>query len=323
MTETSLLSGLTVPLVTPLLDDDRIDTDAASAHLRSLAERGVTRVMLLGSNGEGAAIAETSSRAFARDATAEWRRLTGGGQVLVTVFADSTAGMLRAAAGFRDAEPDALVLPPPHYFTYSDDELLNYYRSASALDSPVVAYNIPRYTGNPLRASMLPALAEMAHVVGMKDSSGDEDGLRVAIALRSEADFEVSQGDEAHLAEALLAGAVGITPGIANIAPTVCLDLLEATGRDDRAAVEASQSLVRRVRAIHSVRPGVPMMKAAVSLLGFGTGHVTGPFRAPTELEHAALQQTIDGLGDLVIRNDRPPSSGRKGPENRRLSGSL
>ncbi|MFD0476596.1 dihydrodipicolinate synthase family protein [Nonomuraea thailandensis] len=67
---------------------------------------------------------------------------------------------------------------------------------------------------------------------------------------------------------ALRLGADGIVPGIANLAPGPAVELVAAheSGRDGDA--EEAQRLLDRLLALHSVRPGVPAIKALLDERG-------------------------------------------------------
>jgi hypothetical protein len=52
------------------------------------------------------------------------------------------------------------------------DEIVAHYTALADVGLPVVAYNAPRYS-NPITPGIADALADLDHVVGIKDSSGD------------------------------------------------------------------------------------------------------------------------------------------------------
>ncbi|WP_205856443.1 dihydrodipicolinate synthase family protein, partial [Phytoactinopolyspora endophytica] len=108
-------------------------------------------------------------------------------------------------------------------------EIVAHYAACAGLGVPVVAYNAPRYS-NPITPSVFDALLDMEHVVGVKDSSGDLELLRdmVTAARTRRPDFGVGQGAEGALVAGLRAGADGIVPGVANIAPDVAVALYRA-----------------------------------------------------------------------------------------------
>jgi 4-hydroxy-tetrahydrodipicolinate synthase len=137
-----------------------------------------------------------------------------------------------------------VVSSPPTFFRHREDEVVAHYEALGGCGLPVVAYNTPRST--PLTRSTVDALAGI--VAGVKDSSGDLELLTHMVSR-----LPVSQGDERQLADALRVGARGITPGIANLAPQLALDLFA-----DRGDADQLQSACAELMAIHQVRPGVP-----------------------------------------------------------------
>ena len=279
-----LLSGVMVPLVTPMSAPGV--PAAADALLVALAESGVRSLMLFGSNGEGPLLPVPALGGFAEWAAGRWRALTGG-PVLCNVTAAGTAEVLARAEAVASARPDALVLSPPIYFHHRDDEILAHYAALSDLDTPVVAYNAPRYS-NPLTPAIIDELVGMPHVVGMKDSSGDLDLLGHLLSVRRPG-FEVSQGSETQLVAALRLGADGIVPGIANLAPVVAVELVAAHEEGRAADADRAQRTVDRLLRLHSVRPGVPAVKAVLADRGLCPPHVAAPLRPCTDAERDAL----------------------------------
>ncbi|GHE79240.1 dihydrodipicolinate synthase family protein [Amycolatopsis deserti] len=295
-----LLGGVMVPLVTPMSAPGR--PAEADDLLRALAGSGVRSLMLFGTNGEGPLLPAAALTDFARWAVRRWRELTGG-PVLCTVTAAGTAEVLERVAAVAPAGPDALVLSPPIYFRHRPDEIAAHYAALSDVDVPVVAYNAPRYA-NPLDADLVRALAEMPHVTGVKDSSGDlgllGEFVRVA---KGRPGFEVSQGAETKLLAALRLGADGVVPGLANLAPRLAVELVTAheAGRDDDA--EAAQRALDRLFALHTVRPGVPSVKAILHHRGLCAPHVAPPLAPCSDDELRDLLALVgEDAGHLLSR---------------------
>lgn len=283
----NLLSGVTVPLVTPM-SAPGVPTEADTL-LRTLAEAGVRGLMLFGTNGEGPLLPVSALGHFASWAAARWRELTGG-PVLCTVTAAGTAEVLERAAAVAPARPDALVLSPPIYFRHRPDEILAHYSALS--DTPVVVYNAPRYA-NPLTSDLIDELVAMPHVVGVKDSSGDPELFGHIVSTAKRRGVGVSQGAETQALAGLRLGADGIVPGLANIAPRVAADLVTAheAGRD--AEAEAAQQVLDRLFTLHTVRPGVPAVKAILHERGLCPPHVALPLQPCTDAERRDLVSLV------------------------------
>lgn len=290
-----VLSGVTVPVLTPMRPNGRPDAALAAPLLEALAGAGIEAIMLLGSNGEGAMLERPEAVAFARDVASEWRRIRGAGaRVTATAFGSGTAQTVATAEALATAELDAVVVPPPHYFVHTPRELVAHFRAAGGIGVPIVAYNIPKYTSNPITPDVLREIAELQYIVGVKDSSGIEELVRTGIGLQAEdARFGTSQGNERRLAWAMLEGAVGVTPGLANVAPAACVRLAGYAVAGQRPEAEVEQQLITALTVIHSVRPGVAATKAAARLLGLAPATASAPIEAYSDPELAALYEIL------------------------------
>ncbi|HEY1177796.1 MAG TPA: dihydrodipicolinate synthase family protein, partial [Phytomonospora sp.] len=303
-----LLDGLTVPVVTPMSAPGEPSAEAAAPLLRALAAAGVTRLMLLGSNGEGPLIRADRTGPFIQGVTAFWRGLVPGGQILANVTAPGTAEALWRAELAGDV--DAYVLSPPTYFAHREDEVVAHYRALASLGTPVIAYNAPK-SATPLTPASAEAVADVPGVAGIKDSSGDPALLAHLVALsRTRPGFEVSQGDERALAAGLRAGAHGIVPGTANLAPKPALDMLAAHRSGDEALLDRLQDLTDRLTRIHAVRPGVPTVKAILAARGLCPVHSAPPLAPCTDAQIRELDAVVEPLGDVLLprenAHDRP-----------------
>ncbi|MFG2969432.1 MULTISPECIES: dihydrodipicolinate synthase family protein [unclassified Streptomyces] len=298
----ALLSGVIAPLVTPMDHPGRPSSTAAVPLLGALAAAGTRGLMLFGSNGEGPLLPTAQLTDFATEVAADWRELTDNGPVLINITAPGTAEALERAEAVRPAAPDALVLSPPIYFHHRHDEIVAHYTALAGLGIPVVAYHAPRY-GNPLTPALLDVLTGLAHLVGIKDSSGDLAlfGHALAAARRRE-DFGVSQGAERQALDALRLGADGVVLGVANLAPGAAVELFRAhrEGRDEDA--RRAQRVLDAVLALHTVRPGVPAVKAVLAARGLCPPHVAPPFTPCSDGERKALLDLLAPLDAHLVR---------------------
>ena len=108
-----------------------------------------------------------------------------GGRVLVVANVGDCSTKLavdharRAAA----AGADALALTPPYYYLNSQGELVEHFRAVrTAVDLPLLVYNIPQTVKTQFEVATVLSLAEEGTVVGMKDSQNDLDWDRTLIA---------------------------------------------------------------------------------------------------------------------------------------------
>lgn len=289
---TELLAGVTVPLVTPMDAAGRPSVKEAVGLLDAMHHAGVRQLMLLGSNGEGPLIPTDALTPFVTGVVARWRSL-GEGVVTVNVTAPGTLDALARARVAAEAGVDALVLSPPIYFHHRPDEIVGHFAALGELGIPVIAYNAPRYS-NPITPEVFDELLGLDHLVGIKDSSGDLDLLaRFVAGARGRSGFAVGQGAETKLADALELGAVGVVPGVANLAPALSLNLVSAYQAGEGDELRRLQALVTELTKLHTIRPGTPAVKAILADRSLCTPYVAPPLRRCDSAESAALRDFI------------------------------
>jgi 4-hydroxy-tetrahydrodipicolinate synthase len=301
---TTLLDGVVVPMVTAMSAPGVPDAPAAGPLLRRFAGAGVRRLMLFGSNGEGPLIRADRTADYCAGIAEQWRALVPSGVILVNVTAPGTDEARYRAEVAKAAAPDALVLSPPIYFRHSVPEVVAHFAAVAELGLPIVVYNTPRYA-TPLESSTVDRLVALPGVVGAKDSSGDPAMLAQLIAAgRGRPGFTVSQGDERALGVALRAGARGVVPGVANLAPRLAVELFAAHEAGQWAEVDRLQDLATALTRLHEVRPGVPSVKALLASWGLCPPHSAPPLAACTPDEVRRLTDAVRPVGDYLL--DRP-----------------
>ncbi len=125
----------------------------------------------------------------------------------------------------------------PFYFAVPDAGLIRHFTEvADAAPVPIMLYNVPQSTHNPLGLSAIRTLAEHPNIVGIKDSTGDPFLFAELLRIRSER-FRVLQGREQLLGPSIWAGADGSVTSLSNIAPRLvrALSVAAAASRQTNA----------------------------------------------------------------------------------------
>ena len=106
-----------------------------------------------------------------------------------------------------------------------------------------MVYSVPVFTHFTVEASLIARVAKHPNIVGMKDSSGDVQGI-AAIVAAAPKEFQTLTGSASTLDEALEVGAVGAILGLADAFPDLCVEIYEVAGARDRAK---AQTLAQRL----------------------------------------------------------------------------
>jgi dihydrodipicolinate synthase/N-acetylneuraminate lyase len=264
----ALLEGVYVANVTPFLDDDRysIDHRSYAAHVRWLADHGVTGIVPFGTNGEGPVIAAREKRPVFEALAAADDDL----QIIATVAEANLPDTLDQLAFLDDLPVRAVMVMPPYYFKPVETEGLKifYQRVLAATRHPLVIYHIPKYA-IPVPADLVISLP----VWGVKDSGGE---AGYADTLHA-AGKGVLVGTEDDL-PGRLPTADGSISALANIVPeqVVALYSYIRAGRTEEAAKLSDHLLRIRAMTKEYASPGI-LKRVAEERHGYPMGTVRPP----------------------------------------------
>ncbi len=238
------LRGIIPPLVTPLKGQDELDAAGLERLLAHVLKGGVNGIFILGTPGEGPSLSSRLKRQLIR---AVCDQVAATVPVLVSISDTSIVESLELALFAKNAGAKAAVVAPPFYFSISQGDLLSYIEwLSSAVQLPLVLYNIPSLTKIAYEPETIRRAALLPGVIGAKDSSGDLGWLiEVSRLLAGQPDFEVMVGPEEILAKALRAGASGGVCGGANLLPSLFSELYQAATACDWERVDSLQNEIQ------------------------------------------------------------------------------
>jgi 4-hydroxy-tetrahydrodipicolinate synthase len=254
--ESAPLEGVIPPLCTPLTQDRELDVGSLERLCGFLLEAGVDGLFVNGSTGELAYHTDEMRLAALRTV----RRVAGGSVPVLAGAVDLTTNRVIAQArAAQEAGADAVVATVPFYSPTHPDEMTDHFRAVrEAVDLPLWAYDIPGNVHRKLPAGIAAELAADGVLAGLKDSSGDLDGLRTLIELTEangarRSGFSVLTGSETMADAALALGADGIVPGLGNVDPHGYLGLHRAARRGDAGQAAREQARLRQLFALIEV----------------------------------------------------------------------
>ncbi|HEY6133948.1 MAG TPA: dihydrodipicolinate synthase family protein [Rubrivivax sp.] len=301
------LQGIVPPVATPYAADGSIDSASLRRVVRHLIDGGVHGLFALGS---------TSECVFLTPA----QRAS-----VIETIVDEAAGRVPVVAGVLDATTDhcvaharqaqalgaqGLVLTAPYYTRTSQPEIVDHFGYVhDAAGLPIVAYDIPLCVHVKLERATVAELRRRGLACGLKDSSGDDGHLRMVMLDRSapgEPPFFVLSGSEIVADAALLGGADGCVPGLANVDPGGYVRLYDAARRGDWAGARREQDrLVALFQIVFQGLPhismgasGVGSFKTALQLMGLiEHRHMARPNRLLPDEAVARVRQILVDAG--------------------------
>ena len=258
------LQGIIVPLITPLLEHEMLDSESLEKLIDYVIAGGVNGIFILGTTGEGPSLSYKIKRELIDQAC----RITAGRvPVIVGIMDTSIIESVNLAAYAADQEASAVVAVPPYYLPLSQAELINYIRKLTdKLPLPLFLYNQPEYTNVPILPDTLSQVADIVNLAGLKDTSRNMINFQqMCRIMKDREDFSLFVGPDGLMAEAVLMGGSGGVNAGANLAPKLYVELYNVARAGDLPKVhELQQKVLQLIATVY--HPSVGRLKALKGL---------------------------------------------------------
>ena len=275
---TSAGASTFVVSITPFTDDEALDEAGLRAHLQRLASSGIGVYLGGSGSGEGYTLAPDEVVRVLEIGVEELQ-----GRVPVRAMGvepRSAREMVQLARLAASAGVDALQvysLDVGHGNRPRPDELHRYYADVlDAVELPVVL-STHQSVGYALPVELIRGLVdECDAIVGVNCSHNDLNYL-VRLLDAMGGDVEVHVGGPMHAISCLALGGQGYLSSEGNLAPRLCVAVVDAYGRGDFAAAHTAYAGVMRLHAETRRLGGIGATKAALARLGWPGGAVRRP----------------------------------------------
>jgi 4-hydroxy-2-oxoglutarate aldolase len=180
-TEAMLLHGIFPPITTPFYPQGNVYFKKLEHNVERYSKTPVAGIVVLGSTGEAILLSDLERRDVlqaAREAAAANKVLIAGTGV------ESADGTLQLTEYAAKLGYDIAMVRTPHYYKKQmlPANLLAFYRFvADRSPLPVIIYNFPQATGYDMPAELVIELAEHPNLIGIKESSGDVEKVRLMV----------------------------------------------------------------------------------------------------------------------------------------------
>jgi 4-hydroxy-tetrahydrodipicolinate synthase len=295
MSQTSAdFSGLSVALATPFTSAGELDMKAFRALVRHVAGGGADVLVVLGSTGEAATIAENERDPLIAATLEE----AGGKKVVAGTGHNSTRQTVAWTKRAQELGAHGALIVTPFYNKPTPQGLVAHFRAAAeaAPGLPFIVYNVPGRTGLNLTPAALQLLWENEQVVAVKESSGNVAQIG-EIARALPAGKTLLSGDDNLALASLAVGAEGLVSVLGNMVPKETKQLVEAAkaGRRDE-AIQLNNRLLPLIDALFLESNPIPL-KAGLQIMGLGGDFVRLPLVPASEATRARLKDALAHAG--------------------------
>ena len=295
------LRGIIPPLVTPLLDNDKLDEEGLEKIIEHVIAGGVHGIFILGTTGEFASLSHHLRKELIQKSC---RLVDGRVPVLVGISDSAFIESLNLAECAAENGADAVVLTPPYYFSSGQPELLEYLkRIMKHIPLPTFIYNMPVHTKVNFAPETVKRAAEIHGIIGMKDSSGRLSYFNQIRYLMKDdfPDFTFLLGPEEILSEFVVMGGHGGVNGGANLFPDLYVALYEASVEKDFEKINHLQQKVMDIStSLYSIghfgSSLIKGLKCALSVEGICSDFMAEPFHRFKEPEREKVKEVVTRL---------------------------
>jgi dihydrodipicolinate synthase/N-acetylneuraminate lyase len=295
------LRGIIPPVITPLLDRDRLDVGGLERLIEHILAGGVHGLFILGTTGEAPSLSYRLRNEIIEHAC---KQVKDRVPVLVGITDTSFVESVNLARRACDNGAQAVVLAPPYYFPAGQLELIEYLGHITAeLPLPLYLYNMPSFTKMVFEPKTVRAAADLKGIAGLKDSSGDLIYFhQLQVLLKDYPEFSLLMGREELLGETVLLGGHGGVSGGANVIPELYVELYNAACAKDLPKVEElHQKVMKFSNTIYKVgryqSSYLKGLKCALSCVGICGDFMAEPFHRFRQEEHDRIEQYVKELG--------------------------
>jgi len=290
-----MFEGVMTALITPFRDGE-VDEPALRGLVERQIEAGVDGLVPCGSTGESATLSHEEHNRVVEitiDAAA------GRVPVVAGTGSNSTAEAIALTAHAKEAGASGALLLSPYYNKPTQEGIYEHYAAvARETGLPLVIYNIPGRTASNIAPETIGRLAQLEHIVGIKEASGDLDQMSHVVAACPE-DFAVLSGDDSLTLPLMSVGGKGVISTSSNVAPSQMAALVRTFAAGDAAGARAlHHELLPLFDALFCETNPIPV-KAACAALGWCDGEIRLPMTPITAPNLERLKVVLKDLGIL------------------------
>lgn len=287
----SKIEGVCVPICTPFKDNGaEIDYAAFQKNIDSLIENGIHTIAVSGGTGEFPFLAEDEKRKLAEVAC---KHIDGRANVIIQTSAVRTEDAVENSKHAEGAGADIVLVLPPYFEGPGEDGVRWHYEQVSnAINTPIMAYNIPVYTQFDITPEIYGRFSEIENIKYIKESTADPSRIEKLVGQGA----DVYCGCDFLNYFAMVNGAAGLFTGSGNVGPAQLRklwDLVKAKNFDEANDVWTTLQPISRLLW---TLPFNPVAKAASSLTGREAGLCRMPVPPLSDDEMKVVEEAVAAL---------------------------
>lgn len=264
MTKHPAFTGSMPALVTPF-KDGKVDEAALRALVDWQIESGSTGLVPVGTTGESPTLSHDEHKQVVEIVVAQAK---GRVPVIAGAGSNNTTEAIDLAVHAEKAGADAVLVVTPYYNKPTQEGMYQHFKAVNdAIGLPIIIYNIPPRSVVDMSVETMTRLYELKNIAGVKDATANL--ARVSQQRHAMGpDFIQLSGEDMTALAYMAAGGHGCISVVANVAPRLCADLMEAALKGDYAKALRVQDRLVPLHDATFKEPGLAGAKHGLKLLG-------------------------------------------------------
>jgi len=260
------LRGCGTALVTPFRQDGSIDEPALRNLVAWQVESGIDFLVPCGTTGETPTLSHDEWLQVI-DTTVE----VAAGRVSIVAGATSNStqdAVAKAKEVAARAGVDVILTASPYYNKPTQEgQYRHFHAIADAVDKPILLYNVPGRTSANIEPATLARLAEVPHILGVKEASGNIGQIAEVCNVVPE-HFLVFSGDDSITLPIIALGGVGVVSVASNEIPREMAEMTRAALNNDWATARSLHRKYLPLMQANFIESSPLPVKAVLAMMG-------------------------------------------------------
>ena len=289
-----MITGSLVAIVTPMLEDGRLDLARFKALIDWHIAEGTDGIVVVGTTGESPTVDFDEHKELIRVAV---EHAKGRIPIIAGTGGNSTAEAIELSVSAKKNGATASLSVVPYYNKPTQEGLYRHFRKiAESVDLPMIVYNVPGRTVADLHNDTTLRLAEVPGIIGIKDATANME-RGTDLIRRSPRNFAIYSGEDAAALALILLGGHGVISVTANVAPRLMHEMCAAALVGD---VKRARDINLRLLTLHQrlfVEANPIPVKWALSLMGMIEPGLRLPMTPLTDRYYDTVREALSDAG--------------------------
>jgi 4-hydroxy-tetrahydrodipicolinate synthase len=294
-TEFRPIQGSIPALITPMLEDGKVDYAALRKLIDWHVAEGTDCIGVVGTTGESPTVTVDEHCEIIRVSV---QQAAGRVPIMAGCGANSTAEAIELAKFAKKVGADCQLQVVPYYNKPTQEGQYRHFRAIAEAtpDLPVILYNVPGRSVADMQHDTVLRLAQVPGIVGIKEATGNIERAQWLIRDLPK-NFAVYSGDDPTAVALMLCGGAGNVSVTANVAPRLMHELCMAAIRGDVKEAMRIQFLLMPVHKNLFVEANPIPVKWAMNRMGLCGPTLRLPMTELSESQQPVVEAALKASG--------------------------